>query len=143
MLNLVKESHDILGMIILFLLLIVIIGILISFLRKKPFGKSSKTLSLIGLILVHLQVVVGFALYFLSPLGYGNFSGESMKHTISRFFIVEHPLGMIIAAILVTIGYKRAKNDIRTDAKRHQQILVFYGIGLALISYLISWFLWS
>lgn len=143
MLNLTKESHNILGMIILFFLLIIIVGILISFLRKKPFGKLSKTLSLIGLILVHLQVTIGFALYFLSPLGFGNFSGESMKYPISRFFIVEHPIGMILTAILITIGYKRAKNSTQTDAKRHQQILIFYGIGLALISYLIPWFLWS
>lgn len=143
MLNFIKESHTLIGMIILFLLLIILIGILILFLRKKPFGKLSKILSLIGLILVHLQINIGFALYFLSPLGFANFSGESMKHEISRFFIVEHPIGMILSAVLITIGYRRSKNTRRSDAKRHQQILIFYGIGFAIMYYLIPWFLWS
>lgn len=143
MFNFIKESHNLIGMIILFLLLLIIIGILISFIRKKTFGKSSRLFSLIGLILVHLQILIGVILYFLSPLGLENFSGESMGHDISRFYIVEHPVGMIAAAVLITIGYKRSKNTDRTDATRHQQILIFYGIGFAIIGYLIPWFLWN
>lgn len=143
MLNFIKESHNIIGMIILFLLLIVIIGILIRLLRKKPFEKSSKTLALSGLIFVHLQIFLGIVLYILSPLGLENFSGDSMKHTISRFYIVEHPVGMILAAILITIGYRKSKNIQFSDAKRHRQILIFYGIGFVIISYLIPWFLWN
>lgn len=66
-----------------------------------------------------------------------------MKHSISRFYIVEHPIGMILVAILITIGYKKAKNTSLTDAKRHVNILIYYGISLAIISYLIPWFLWN
>ncbi len=143
MLNFIKEFHNIIGMVILFLLLIIIIGILINLLLKKPFGKFSKILTLSGLILVHLQISFGIILYFLSPLGLENFSGDSMKHTISRFYIVEHPVGMILAAVLITIGYKKAKNTKLSDAKRHTRVLIYYGIGFALISYLIPWFLWN
>lgn len=139
----IKETHNIMGMAVLFLLLIIFIAILIAALSKKPFGKFSKIASLIGLIFIHIQVIVGMALYFLSPLGMSNFSGESMKHGISRFYIVEHPIGMILAAVLITIGYRRAKNIKRTNANRHLQILIFYGISLAIIAYLIPWFLWN
>ncbi|HMN33774.1 MAG TPA: hypothetical protein PKA54_10420 [Chitinophagaceae bacterium] len=66
-----------------------------------------------------------------------------MKHTISRFYIIEHPIGMILAAVLITIGYRRSKNTTRTNANRHLQILLFYGISLAIITYLIPWFLWN
>lgn len=131
------------GMIILFALLVILVGILITYVRKKSFGKFSKLSALIGLILVHFQILFGIVLYLLSPLGASNFSGDAMGHTIARFYSVEHPIGMILAAILITIGYRRAKNTARSDAKRHQQILIFYGMAFAVISYLIPWFLWS
>lgn len=143
MFNFTKSSHNILGMVILFLLLIVIVGILVRLLRKNPFSESSKLMSLTGLILVHLQIIVGIILYFISPYGYSNLSGEAMKQTISRFYALEHPVGMILAAILITIGYRRAKDESRTDRNRHLQVLLFYGIGFVIISYLIPWFLWS
>lgn len=77
MLNFIKESHNIIGMIILFLLLIVIIGILIRLLRKKPFEKSSKTLALSGLIFVHLQIFLGIdrSVYLIST-GIGKLFGR-------------------------------------------------------------------
>ena len=76
-------------------------------------------------------------------MGSSNFSVESMQHTISRFYLVEHPVGMILAAVLITLGYRRSKNMQFSDRKRHLQILIFYGLGLAIIGYLIPWFLWN
>lgn len=143
MFNTIKESHNGVGMLILFLLLIVLIAIAIRTILKREYGKPSRILSLVGLILVHLQILLGVVLYIISPVGIENFSGESMKHEISRFYIVEHPVGMILAAILITIGYRRAKNTSWSAPKRHAQILIFYGIGFALIGYLIPWFLWN
>lgn len=130
-------------MAVLLVLLVVLIVILIRFLGKKPFDKISKTSALIGLITMHLQIAFGFLLYFLSPVGMSNFSGEAMKETISRFYILEHPVGMILAAALITFGYKRAQKEKFTDNKKHQQILVFYGIGLVITNYFIPWFIWS
>lgn len=138
-----KEAHNVVGMITLFLLLFVLIGVFVIFIQKKSFGRFSKTLSLMGLVVVHLQILFGIILYFLSPLGINGASGESMKHAISRFYLVEHPVGMILAAVLITIGYRRAKNIRFSETKKHGQILIFYGIGFGLIAYLIPWFLWS
>lgn len=137
-----KNSHNQIGMLVLFLLLVIILSLLVQFILKKTFGRASKALSLIGLIVVHLQILVGVVLYFLSPLGINSFSGESMKHTISRFYMAEHPVGMIIAAVLITIGYKQVKSTIQASAK-YKRVLVYYTLGFAIIAYLIPWFLWS
>ena len=125
------------------MLLIIIIFILVRFSIKKPFNKSVKVAALIGLITVHIQILVGFLLYFLSPLGLSNFSGQSMGHTISRFYIVEHPLGMIVAAVLVTIGYKVIKKTNLSDVSKYKRLLIYYILGFAIIAYLIPWFLWA
>ena len=143
MYNILKESHKGIGMFLLFLLFIIILFVFVKFLLKNPFNKSAKIAALIGLITVHLQILVGFALYFLSPLGISNFSGESMGHPISRFYIVEHPVGMILAAILITVGYRLSKKTTLSDKAKYARILIYYTIGFAIIAYLIPWFLWS
>ena len=143
MFNILKESHNGIGMLLLFLLLVIIIIILVRFLLKKSFNKTVKVAALIGLIIVHLQILLGFILYFLSPVGFSNFSGESMGHEISRFYIVEHPVGMIIAAVLITIGYRSTKSITLSDKAKYTRILIYYGLGFAIITYLIPWFLWS
>ena len=143
MYNILKESHNGIGMVLLFLLLIIIIFITLKFILKKPFKKSVKIAALVGLITVHIQILVGFVLYFLSPLGLSNFSGESMGHKISRFYIVEHPIGMILAAVLITIGYKVIKKTDLSDKAKYTRLLIYYTLGFAIIAYLIPWFLWA
>ncbi len=138
-----KEAHNLLGMILLFGLFLIVMIILISFLRKKPFGKCSKITALTGLFLIHTQVSIGFILYFLSPLGKNNFSVDSMGHPISRFYLVEHPVGMILAAILITMGYSKAKKAGISSRGKYKRILICYGIAFSIIAYLIPWFLWS
>ena len=143
MYNILKESHNGLGMVLLFILVFVVIFVLVRLLLKKPFNKTTKTFALIGLIFMHLQIVIGLVLYFVSPKGLSNFSGEAMGDKISRLYIVEHPLGMIIAAILITIGYSQSKKITLSDNARYKRILIYYAIGLALVAYLIPWFVWA
>ncbi len=143
MYNILKESHSGIGMALLFLLLAAIIFILVMFLLKKPVSGPVRLAALVGMISVHIQVAVGFLLYFLSPLGSSNFSGESMAHPISRFYIVEHPVGMILAAVLITIGYKAIKKINLSDKSKYTRLLVYYTLGFAIISYLTPWFLWA
>lgn len=143
MFNILKESHNAIGMLLLILLLLIILFIFIRLLLKKPFNKSVKIAALVGLMVVHLQILIGIFLYFLSPLGMSNFSGESMGHTISRFYIVEHPVGMILAAVLITIGYSVTKNQVLSDNSKYMRVILYYVLGFAIIAYLIPWFLWS
>ena len=138
-----KESHNVLGMIVLFALFLIVLFLLVSFLRKRPFGKSSKIVSLMGLVLAHLQLTFGVILYFLSPLGMNNFSADSMTHTISRFYMVEHPIGMILAGLLITLGYRACKKENLNSQSIYKRVLIYYTLGIVIISYLIPWFLWN
>ena len=59
-----------------------------------------------------------------------------------RFTAMEHPLIMLIAAVFITIGYSKSKNqnEIKAFSKT---ILIFYGIALLLVLSRIpmtSWF---
>ena len=80
-------------------------------------------------------------LYFLSPLGMSNFSGAAMKTAITRLYIVEHPLMMILAIVLVTVGYIKTKRAIE-DGRKYKNMVIFYSIGLAFILSRIPWEMW-
>lgn len=91
------------------LVLIALIAALFqTFSRRGTSGSIMETKSvLFTFILTHLQLLVGLILYFISPKVV--FGADTMSNSLFRFFTVEHALGMLIAIILITMGYTRAK----------------------------------
>jgi len=61
-----------------------------------------------------------------------------MSITNLRFYSVEHLAGMLIAIILITIGYSSAKR-LKEDRLKFKKIFTFYLIGLILILASIPW----
>lgn len=118
-------------------LLLLIASVLIAFSKwqgRSGYTNGNRQLYLFTLISIHLQLVIGLVLYFISPKV--NFSLISDK--IYRFYTVEHITGMFIAIILITIGYSRSKRTADTTAKQ-RLIAIFYGLGLLLVLALIPW----
>jgi NADH:ubiquinone oxidoreductase subunit 2 (subunit N) len=126
---------------VLAILALVFIYVLYSFVSKKPFTEKVRKSALVGLIVSHLQLLVGLVLYFISPVGISNFSGEAMGDSMARLYMLEHPLTMIIAIILITVGYSKAKKK-GDNATRYKKILIYYGLGLFLILLRIPWSAW-
>jgi len=88
-----------------------------------------------------IQVVLGLLLYlFASPTIRAAFSnvGAAMRASEYRFFLVEHPFGMLIAIVLAHIGRVRTKKATPDDAKQ-RAAGVFYGLALILILLSIPW----
>lgn len=131
-----------------FLAYLALAGITISFvyalfgaLSGKPFSEKDRKFGLFGLIPSHIQLLVGIVLYFLSPLGFSNLSGPAMSDATSRLYALEHPMINIIAVVLITIGYSRAKK--LTDSRnKFRSIYMFYGIAFILILSRIPWNAW-
>jgi hypothetical protein len=109
-------------------LLLAAIGIAFS---KKDAGTSK--IYMFAMVSTHIQLVLGLVLYTWSPKV--NFS--MMKEAFYRFYSVEHITGMIIAIVLITIGYSKAKR--MNTAKRHKTVLIFYSLGLLIILASIPW----
>lgn len=116
------------------LLLFLLIAIFQTFSRRGKFGDIKETKSvLIAFIFTHLQLLLGLILFFMSSKV--QFSGSMMGNSLLRFFTVEHSLLMIIAIILITMGYSRAKKA----PKPFNVIFNFYVIALILILIGIPW----
>lgn len=137
-----QHLHSYMSYLVLLGLLVSFVSALAGWFGNKAFSDSDRKRGLLGLIPTHLQWVFGLILYFVSPLGMKNFSGEAMGDSVSRLYILEHPLTMIIAVVLITIGYARAKRQIGAGNKGFKSIAIFYGIGLILILSRIPWNAW-
>lgn len=133
--------HSYFAYILLAALLFSIAYILIAYMNKQTFSEKHRKVALIGFIASHLQLLFGLILYFVSPLGMSNISGEVMKNSELRLYAVEHPLTMLIGIILITIGYSKAKKLTDSD-QRYKNILIFYTIGVILILSRIPYISW-
>lgn len=137
----IKHLHSVLAIILLIGLLVAAIYALNGWSKNNRFTAGSKKVVLLGLIVTHIQFLVGLIMYFVSPLGASNFSKEAMGNSVSRLYMLEHPLTMLIAVILVTIGYSKAKR-LQDDKRKFKTVAIFYLIGLLLMLSRIPWKAW-
>jgi NADH:ubiquinone oxidoreductase subunit 2 (subunit N) len=136
-----QHAHSGLAYLLLAALIFAIVYNLIGFMGNKPFTEGNRKIALIGLIAAHIQLLIGLVLYFISPMGMSNFSGANMKDSTARLYMLEHPLMMILAIVLITVGYSRAKK-LQDSHQKYKKILIFYTLGLILILSRIPWSAW-
>ena len=122
------------------LLLIAIFNHLIA--GKRPYIKSDNRTGLILTIFADLMLTIGIVLWFVGPWGYKQIEasgmGAVMRNATTRFYVVEHLVGMLLAIILIHIGKAQGKKKIGDRAK-HRRTLLFYTIALILILASIPW----
>lgn len=129
--NILVSAHSGLRWLVLIFLFIALFQ---TFTKRGKFGdiKESRFV-LLTLIFTHIQLLAGLILYFISPKV--QFGGSTMGSSVLRFFTVEHSLLMIIAVILITMGYSRAKRS----TKPFNVAFNLYLIALILILIGIPW----
>ncbi len=120
------------------LLISFIISIVVLYKASKKSTPSNKIKSyvLFTLIISHIQLIIGLILYFISPKVV--FQAASMKNSVLRFYLVEHISLMLIALILVTIGYVKWKKAIEGTTMM-KSLFWYYTIALLLILISIPW----
>ncbi len=128
--------HSGLRWLALIFILVAIINAAVKLARKSAASQKDCIFNRLSMIIMHLQLLFGLVLYFISPKVI--FSAASMKDSVLRFFLVEHIILMIVAIILITIGY--IKSDRATDElKKHKLLIVYYSIALLLMLIAIPW----
>src|SRR5690606_34869401 len=134
----IKHLHSTLAYVLLAGLLISILYVLFAYLQNKGYNRK---MALLRLICAHLQLAEGLVIYFVSPLDVIAASGDAMKISTSRLYFLEHPLMMIIAIVLITVGYSKAKK-LTSPKKQNGTVLAFYLIALLLVLSRIPWHVW-
>jgi uncharacterized membrane protein len=128
--SIVQHLHSGFRYIVLVLFIYTIIAALLGWFGKKTYTNGNRLTNLFAMISAHTQLLIGIALYFLSP--FVQFSSATMKDPTARYFTVEHWVIMLIALVLITIGHSKSKKLVLPEAK-HKTIALFYGIALLII----------
>ncbi len=103
-------------------------------------GKGRPHLGLAFSSALNLQVLLGIALYAVSPITHAamaNFAA-AMKDNTLRFFLVEHATGMIVAAILAQVGFSITKRA-TDDRGRFRKAAIFYTAATVIMLLSIPW----
>jgi hypothetical protein len=141
MANAILTLHSVLRWVLLILLLASIFKSFSGWQSKKVFTSGDKKIFLFTLISAHINLLVGLYLLFFGTFGIANglpAGIELMKSKFFRFFWVEHPTGMIIAIILITLGYGMAKKNV-SDTVKFKKAFWFFFIALIVILATVPW----
>ncbi|MFW6371529.1 MAG: cytochrome B [Bacteroidota bacterium] len=128
--------HSGLRWIFLLVLLVSIIIALVGWQRRNKFTVAKNRVFLSTLTIAHLQLVIGFILYFVSPKVI--FATNSFSDNMLRFFLIEHILLMITGITLITIGYVKTKK-ITIEFKKFRNIFWYFFLALIITLIAIPW----
>ena len=144
MYDIVKMLHSYWAYLVLVMLVIATFNALIKLFGGKEFQATDFRISLFTLIVTHIQLLIGIVLFFasnylslISDMG----MGAIMKDKTLRSNIIEHPTTMIIAVVLITIGYSKHKKKL-TSKPKFKMLAIFYTLALILVLAKIPWNIW-
>lgn len=145
MYKVVLDLHSVWAYLLLAVLVIAVVNSFMGLSSKRLYvDKKDLRIALFGLITMHIQLLLGLLLYFVSPNGVGLFSahgGGVMKDSLMRLHAVEHPLMMILAVVFITIGYSKHKK--KTDnTSKFKTLVIFYSLALVFVLSRIPWSQW-
>ena len=125
------DLHNVLRWVVLLVAAAAILMAWAGVFSRSAWTKPNASVARLFTIAFDLQVLVGILLYvWLSPVttnAFGNM-GNVMSDSNLRFFVVEHALLMVVAAVLVHIGAARGR---KTNATL--QPAIFYTLALVAV----------
>lgn len=134
------HAHSGLRWIVLLLMLIAIVNAGKS-MSSGHYEKKDKMINLFAMIFLHIQLLIGLALYFTSQkvAFVESWMSSDTAQGMYRFFNLEHALGMLVAIALVTMGRSKAEKKLKGTRDKHRRIFFSYLIALVLILITIPW----
>ncbi|NVK53618.1 MAG: hypothetical protein HWD85_11835 [Flavobacteriaceae bacterium] len=138
-----KDIHSYWAYLVVLMLIFAVVNALMGISKKSAFTDKDVRIGLFTLIVSHIQLLIGLGWYFMSPV-YKAMKADSasiMSNADTRLLAVEHPLMMILAIVLITIGWSKHKKKTEDTAK-FKTFAIFYGIALLFVLVRIPWNQW-
>jgi hypothetical protein len=136
------QIHSILRWVILILLVLSIVQSFLGWIKKRELREGDTKLWLFTMIFAHTTLLIGLILLLFGTYGILS-SGLPegvilMKNTFYRFYWVEHPSGMVVATILITLGRSMVKKQI-TDPLKYKRAFWLFLLALVVIILVVPW----
>jgi len=142
MFSVLLQVHNILRWVILLLLILSILQSFIGWIKRRELREGDAKLWLFTMISVHTTLLIGLILLLFGRYGIlsaGLPEGVNlMQDKFYRFYWIEHPVGMLIATVLITLGRGVVKKQI-TDPLKYKRAFWYFLIALLIILATIPW----
>jgi len=138
--EILKHTHSGLRWLFLLIIIFAIVNAIRKWKSGDKFGAKDKLLNIITIALTHTMGIIGIVLFFISPKI--QFTEGFMKNDMYRFYLTQHTFGMVLAIILITIGYSKAKKAAKDSAK-FRKTAVWFTISLLIVLISIPWPFWG
>src|SRR5688572_15327266 len=122
--------HNFLRWVILLLLLVAIVRHFMGMTGRKPFTNGDRKTGTFLMIAANIQFVLGLIQWFIGNWGYmiskgSEGRGEVLRTSENRCWVVEHPVGMLIAIALISIGHGVANKNLPDSGKHNRAFWLF------------------
>ena len=136
----ITHSHHYIAYLLLLTAISTVAYAIYARMNNQSVGAAENKLSLITMILAHLQLLFGLILLVKT---YGDATAihsmsDIMKDADLRRLVIEHPSTMILSVLLFTLGrlkFKRAEGD----NNKRKALIRYMGLGLALMLAVTPW----
>ena len=134
--------HNLLRWVILVLLVLSVVKSYAGWKQGRAFSDGDRKIWLFTMIASHITLLLGLYQWFAGR--YGLFTHERpegvsmMKNVFYRFYQMEHPVTMIVAILLITLGYGTARKSL-SDADRYKKAFRLFLAALILILIRVPW----
>ena len=132
--------HNLLRWLFLGTILTVVFKSFMGSQKNTPCSPTDKKIGGILVALAHTQLLIGIILLITSPViaELMQDMAATMKDKLKRAQLIEHPIAMILAVVLIQVARIRVKKAY-ADEDKHKRTLLLNGIALLLVLYMIPW----
>ncbi|QJD79474.1 hypothetical protein [Spirosoma rhododendri] len=139
MYSLLLMAHSVLRWLVLLTLLYALFRGIRGWSGQRPFTRTDNTVRHNTATFAHLQLLIGYTLYYISPLiAAFRYGGAAEPAFPLRFFGWIHPLLMTVVVVLITIGSSAAKRQ-TTDAAKFRTMTIWFSLALLMLLVAIPW----
>jgi hypothetical protein len=136
------HMHNLLRWVILILVVLSVVKSYTGWKSGKAFSMGDRKIWLFTMIAAHTTLLLGLYQWLAGRMGIITTElpeGASfMKDKLYRFFWLEHPISMLIAIAMITLGYGMAKKPV-ADTVKYQKAFRYFFIALVLILLVTPW----
>ena len=134
------HTHNVTRWIVLVAALVALVWALQGWLGSRPFEKRHRFANLAFVASMDVQLLIGIALYVVSPLVQVALSdmGAAMRIHELRYFAVEHLSIMLVAVVLAHVGSALVRRA-AGDRAKHGRALLWFGLATIALLAGIPW----
>ena len=117
-----------------------VVAVVRAFMERSTWSSADDRAGIVFTTVLDVQFLLGLLLYlWLSPIAAAarHDLGAAMQNTPLRFWVVEHPIGMIAALALAHIGRTRIRRAAPSAKARVARI--FFALALLLVLLSMPW----